>query len=310
MPSTTEIQPDARLFFKLVEGEKRLSLPGPDGAIAATIAPARGAARGLFILVHGAASNASRWEEFVEKTSLSEDWDILRFDLRGHGASTTRAPATLERHADDIARLMDLVGRSRAVILGHSLGAAAAMEFARTRPERVEGLVLLDPLLSNCLTSKAAAMRRKRWMPALLEKIGAAARALGCERTLPPYSLRTGDERAREMIARGGEALEAFVKEYSSPWRDLHHIHLADYGRDLLEVGRPTPDLRGVEAPILIIGASSGSYTDPEAMRREAARLRTGEFVLLPCRHWPVTECLGDLMRTIEDWARRHFSVR
>lgn len=144
-------------------------------------------------------------------------------------------------------------------------------------------------------------------MPALLEKIGIVSRELHLQRRLPPYNLRTGDEAARLKIAEGGAALEAFVKEYSSPWRDLGHIHMADYGRDLLEVGRPSPELSRIKAPVLIIGASSGRYTDPEAMRREAGALTDGEFVLLKCRHWPVTECLQDLIAVVEDWMQRHF---
>ena len=304
---TATMAPEERLFFRLVEGEKRIGISRGDAAIAAALAPARKSARGLLILVHGAASNASRWEEFVEKTKLRDDWDILRFDLRGHGASPSRTDGTLEAHAGDIAALMDYVGRRSAVILGHSLGAAVAMNFAAKYPERAEGLILLDPLLSNCLTQKAIEMRKKRWMPALLEKIGVVSRELHLQRRLPAYNLRKGDEAARLKIAEGGAALEAFVKEYSSPWRDLGHIHMVDYGRDLLEVGRPSPDLSRFMEPVLITGASSGSYTDPEAMRREAGSLHDGEFVLLQCRHWPVTECLGDLMKVVEDWMRRHF---
>lgn len=214
---TASMRPEERLFFRLTEGEERIGISRGEAAIAAALARARKTAKGLLILVHGAASNASRWEEFVEKTKLRDSWDILRFDLRGHGASPSRTAGTLEAHAGDIAALMDRVGCKRAVILGHSLGAAVAMNFAQRYPERVEGLILLDPLLSNCLTPKAIEMRRKRWMPALLEKIGIVSRELHLQRRLPPYNLRKGDEAARLKIAEGGEGLEAFVKEYSSP---------------------------------------------------------------------------------------------
>lgn len=95
------------------------------------------------------------------------------------------------------------------------------------------------------------------------------------------------------------------MKEYSSPWRDLAHIHLTDYARDLLEVGRPSPDLTKLAVPVLVIGASSGSFTSPAAMREKVAALAAGEFTLLECRHWPVTECLPDLMRVVEEWAGR-----
>lgn len=61
------MRPEERLFFRLTEGEERIGISRGEAAIAAALARAGKTARGLLILVHGAASNASRWEEFVEK---------------------------------------------------------------------------------------------------------------------------------------------------------------------------------------------------------------------------------------------------
>lgn len=66
---TASMRPEERLFFRLTEGEERIGISRGEAAIAAALARARKTAKGLLILVHGAASNASRWEEFVEKTS-------------------------------------------------------------------------------------------------------------------------------------------------------------------------------------------------------------------------------------------------
>ncbi|MFQ5760205.1 MAG: alpha/beta hydrolase, partial [Acidiferrobacterales bacterium] len=50
--------------------------------------------RPLIVLIHGVASNLTRWSEFLEHTSLKTDWDILRLDLRGHGTSMCRGKLT------------------------------------------------------------------------------------------------------------------------------------------------------------------------------------------------------------------------
>ena len=42
-------------------------------------------ASGTVLLVHGLASNASRWAEFAQASRLPPDWALLRVDLRGHG---------------------------------------------------------------------------------------------------------------------------------------------------------------------------------------------------------------------------------
>lgn len=149
------ILPRRELAFALTPGETRVEVVRPDGALSASFAPAplgREAARGTLVLIHGVASNASRWEEFTERTPLRRDWNVVRLDLRGHAASVTTVPATLEKHAEDLVALLDALEIRRAVWVGHSLGAQIAMMTATLYPERTAGLVLLDPLVDEALT--------------------------------------------------------------------------------------------------------------------------------------------------------------
>ena len=131
--------------------------------------------------------------------------------------------------------------------------------------------------------------------------------ALGIRRRMPHYSLRAHDRKAREMLARGGDALQAFIDEYSSPLKDLGHIHTACYMRDILEVGRETPDLSGVGFPVLVIGASSGTFTDAGRMQEWVRSLRDGSWAVVNCFHWPLTECPEEVSRIIEEWIGREF---
>lgn len=69
---------------------------------------------------------------------------VLNLDLRGHGDSRgSRRAFSTGTIADDLAALLDAAGTRSAVIVGTSLGAAAAVELALTRPDRVAGLVLV-----------------------------------------------------------------------------------------------------------------------------------------------------------------------
>jgi len=52
--------------------------------------------RRLIVLIHGMASNLTRWSELLEHTSLKNDWDVLRLDLRGHGESMRRGKLNME----------------------------------------------------------------------------------------------------------------------------------------------------------------------------------------------------------------------
>lgn len=69
---------------------------------------------------------------------------VVNVDLRGHGDSrgTTRAFSTADLAADLAAVLGTLAVRD-AIVVGTSLGAAAAVELARARPELVGALVLI-----------------------------------------------------------------------------------------------------------------------------------------------------------------------
>ena len=70
---------------------------------------------------------------------LADRYRIVTYDQRGHGDSTpVTDPAlyTPERMAGDMARILDAFDIERAVIGGESMGAATALLFAFTWPER------------------------------------------------------------------------------------------------------------------------------------------------------------------------------
>lgn len=73
---------------------------------------------------------------------------LLAFDCRAHGE--TRPLGDPERisipsFADDLLALMDHLGISRAIVGGISMGAAIALHFTLSHPDRVLGLILSRP---------------------------------------------------------------------------------------------------------------------------------------------------------------------
>lgn len=81
---------------------------------------------------------------------LAGDFALLASDARGHGfTGLPKDPAALtswEDFADDLLRLLDVIDSGRPWILaGHSMGATVSLLAAAMRPDRVAGLVLLDP---------------------------------------------------------------------------------------------------------------------------------------------------------------------
>ncbi len=98
------------------------------------------------LFVHSLAGNTTHWEHQLAHTRATGCGIAL--DLRGHGQSDPprNGDYSLEGCADDIQAVMDALGVDRAVLVAHSMGAGVAIAFAATRPERVSGLLLADPI--------------------------------------------------------------------------------------------------------------------------------------------------------------------
>ena len=168
--------------------------------------------------------------------------------------------------------------------------------------------MLLDPLISEALTPKALEMRAKLPYLKVMERFCRLGNALGFSRRLQNQDLRAMDAKAREKIAAGGKELEEFIKEDSSARADLRYIHSAVYLHDLIEVGRPTPAPESITVPMLVIGASAGTFTDAQAMRQWVNALKDGQMAVVKCAHWPLTECPRDVADVIEGWVFKRFA--
>jgi pimeloyl-ACP methyl ester carboxylesterase len=95
------------------------------------------------VLVHGHPFNRSMWAAQV--AGLSAAYQVISFDLRGYGESTsTLNYVSLNLFAQDIEALRLALGLREFVLAGLSMGGQIALEYYRCYPERVRALLLLD----------------------------------------------------------------------------------------------------------------------------------------------------------------------
>jgi pimeloyl-ACP methyl ester carboxylesterase len=280
------------------------SLVAADGAIIAYRLFRPGAPRRTVVLIHGVASNLTRWSEFVATTRLAESWDILRLDLRGHGGSVHRGRTGMDEWCADIAAILRAEAVPRAVLAGHCLGANVAVWFAHRSPGVTAGLVLIEPMFRQALTGRLAtvAALRALFVPAVLALRGLAA--LGFHRrSLAQLDLAELDREARAAMARAGGAFPE--GRYGSPLEDLRIVPTVVYLQDLLAVSGPLPDLAGVRVPTLAILSTGAALSDPRQTERRLAEFPRCEIVRLEARHWIPTEQPEAMRRAIEDWCAR-----
>jgi pimeloyl-ACP methyl ester carboxylesterase len=95
------------------------------------------------VLIHGVGARLENWDQVCDR--LAHRYQVLRYDLRGHGRSTRLpGPYSLPLFANDLRTLFEYIGIRKAHIAGHSLGAMIAQMFCLKHADCVDRLALLS----------------------------------------------------------------------------------------------------------------------------------------------------------------------
>lgn len=96
------------------------------------------------LLLNALGTSLEMWDDQFE--ALSERFELIRFDARGHGKSTigTHREATLDLLATDALNVLEQCGVARAHLCGLSLGGMIAMHIAAKWPDCVLKAVLCN----------------------------------------------------------------------------------------------------------------------------------------------------------------------
>ena len=105
----------------------------------------RGSGPDVFLL-HGLGDCGVGWQ-FIEPKLVEAGCRVTTWDAFGAGRSDKPKDGDyrLEAHARRFWELADRLAVERPVLIGHSLGGTIALGLAQQRPQRVRGLVLIDP---------------------------------------------------------------------------------------------------------------------------------------------------------------------
>jgi pimeloyl-ACP methyl ester carboxylesterase len=91
------------------------------------------------VALHGHLSEGATFTHLAQ--ALSPEWRLIAPDQRGQGESGRAADYSREGYLADLQALLDHLELDSVVLLGHSLGAINAYQFAARHPERVGALV-------------------------------------------------------------------------------------------------------------------------------------------------------------------------
>jgi 3-oxoadipate enol-lactonase len=97
------------------------------------------------VLIHDGVLDSAVWNDVWPE--FCQHFHAVRYDRRGFGKSP--AATSWYSEIDDLAALFHHLHLGRAALVGSSHGGQLAVDFALARPELVEELVLVGPLLSG-----------------------------------------------------------------------------------------------------------------------------------------------------------------
>jgi pimeloyl-ACP methyl ester carboxylesterase len=120
-------------------------IPGPAGNLHVRDGGAAETGALPVLFLHSLAGNGGQWA--LQLDHLRRRRRAIAIDLRGHGDSdpAENGDYSIPGLVGDVEATADQLGLRRFVLVGHSLGASVAIEYAGRHPERVAGLLLADP---------------------------------------------------------------------------------------------------------------------------------------------------------------------
>jgi pimeloyl-ACP methyl ester carboxylesterase len=116
------------------------TVTGPAGRLMATVEGSGGIP---VLFVHDFAADRTHWAETQHGLATHS----VSFDLRGMGESSGgHGPFGVEASVEDVTAVADALLPQKFVLVGHGFGAAVAGAFASYYPERLAGLLYVEPV--------------------------------------------------------------------------------------------------------------------------------------------------------------------
>jgi non-heme chloroperoxidase len=233
------------------------------------------------VLLHGYTDTHRSFD--LMRPFLPRAWRMIAVTQRGHGLSDKpESGYAVTDLASDVPALLDALNIERAILVGHSMGAAVAVQAAADYPERTAGLVLMGAFASF------------RGKPAV-DELAEAVRAFGAE-VDPEFVLAFQEATCAGMIPQ--RFLDAVVSESlrcpSRVWREALEGQLS---------AEPAACARRASAPTALIWGDADAFVPHADQLALRGALSAARLFALPgvghAVHWEEPERCAQLISAL-----------
>ena len=259
------------------------------------------------VLVHGLGGSHLNWVQVAP--ALAERRRVVALDLAGFGLTPgTPQSTSVQANVDLLARFIDAVLGRPAVVVGNSMGGMISILLAAKSPERVAGLVLLDPSLPlprQRPDAQVALTFGLYAVPWVGERFVSRfeARYTDRERVLGMVALCFADRsRALPEVVDAGVLLTAYRR--ATAGGEAQFLGAARSLLAVLRRPRRYDDLiSSITAPVLLVHGEQDRLVPVAAARRTATLNPTWHTAFLEgVGHTPQLEVPERVLEIVEPW--------
>ena len=243
-------------------------------------------------LLHGVGGGKEVWSANMQYLA-DAGYHVIAWDTPGYGGSPLVEPYTVFTVARAFKQLMEHVGASRSIVLGHSMGGMIAQEAYAQFPEAIDGLVL-------SATTAAFGKPGGEWQKEFLR---ARFAPLDAGRSMASLA----DELVEGLVAPGSsaavkQAMTSVMAGVPEATYRLAVTAIASFDR--------RNNLANIQVPTLVLAGELDTTASAAVMERMAERISGAKFVRLPgVGHVANVERPDDFNRAVFDFLFEYFPV-
>jgi len=240
------------------------------------------------LLTHGMAAHTHWWDGVVP--SWKGMFHAAALDFRGHGDSDwlEEAPYESARWVEDIETARESLGWDRFILVGHSMGARIALDYAERHGNRLRGVAAIDFLPEFYASrDRSYTKTRARAQPVYESE----DKMLAKFRLQPPGTLL--DENGLRELGRHGVRRTAAGWSWKFDWRSFSFPY-----------GPVWPQLPNISVNAMIMRGEHSTVMPREAFDKVIASLPNGRGIEIAGAHHHIPlDTPAELAAAVSAWA-------